>query len=91
MPTEAEGFSDDGWALPGMPSGEVPALDDAGLDRLAGEIRRVLDDVLGPETGVRTPLLERVALLAARCKAAEARVAELLGVDALPGMPGAEL
>lgn len=56
-------------------------------------VQEILDEALGTEDedGAGQGIAADVALLAARCKAAESEVMRLKGVTVLPGMPGAEL
>jgi hypothetical protein len=56
-------------------------------------VQEILDDVLGPEEedGAGEGIASDVALLARRCKAAEAEVLRLKGMAAMRGMLGADL
>ena len=66
----------------------------ARLRHMLADVRMALDGALGDGKDWPVPtegISADVALLAARCKAAEAEVARLKGVTVLPGMPGAEL
>ena len=74
-------------------TGAGAGTEDGMYKRAYWDVQRILDDAIGTEAegGAGEGLASDVALLAARCKAAESEVMRLKGVTVLPGMPGAEL